>query len=264
MLPKNHNRRCTFIRGAKNGVAIPRLTSQVMYCEILSPEWAGGEEPQPAPECQEGKSKTTPRTEKKVQGKDRGQECPRHTSKVHKQVHTQVPQARSAIKTAHLSFRNTRVPGGILVSKAKPSFVHRHSLSLAASFVLAMWIVLYLHSDPRTHLGSFFGNAIADWTGLVVMILATKYMYEKGSAESRKPPHPLLRPIPEFLRDHSLTVFLLVTGAIWVKAYLAVDSEGKWGQVVGNIVSEWTQIIGTVLFTKALMETKSKESKHGR
>jgi hypothetical protein len=35
----------------------------------------------------------------------------------------------------------------------------------------------------------------------------------------------------------------------------------KWGQVVGNIVSEWTQIFGLVILTKSLMETHSKESK---
>jgi len=26
--------------------------------------------------------------------------------------------------------------------------------------------------------------------------------------------------------------------------YLKMDSEGKWGQVTGNIVSEWTQLLG--------------------
>jgi hypothetical protein len=86
-------------------------------------------------------------------------------------------------------------------------------------------------------------------------------LYERGSAESRKPPHPLLRPIPEAIRDHSLTIFLLVTGAVWVFVYTRMDSEAKWGEVVGNIVSEWTQIIGTVLLTKKLTESKSKESK---
>jgi len=39
------------------------------------------------------------------------------------------------------------------------------------------------------------------------------------------------------------------------------DSESKWGQVVGNIVSEWTQILGVVLLTKKLVEVGSKESK---
>jgi hypothetical protein len=38
-----------------------------------------------------------------------------------------------------------------------------------------------------------------------------------------------------------------------------MDSESKWGQVVGNIVSEWTQILGLVLMTKRLMEAGSKE-----
>lgn len=33
------------------------------------------------------------------------------------------------------------------------------------------------------------------------------------------------------------------------------------GQVVGNIVSEWTQILGLVLLTKRLLETGSKETK---
>ena len=54
--------------------------------------------------------------------------------------------------------------------------------------ILILWIVLYVVSDPKTHWGSFFGNAIADWSGVVVTILATKYLYEKGSKESRKPP----------------------------------------------------------------------------
>jgi hypothetical protein len=40
--------------------------------------------------------------------------------------------------------------------------------------VLALWFVLYLPADPKSHLGSFFGNAIADWTGVVITILATK------------------------------------------------------------------------------------------
>jgi hypothetical protein len=39
-----------------------------------------------------------------------------------------------------------------------------------------------------------------------------------------------------------------------------MDSEAKWGQVVGNIVSEWTQIFSLVLMTKVLIEPRSKES----
>ena len=40
-----------------------------------------------------------------------------------------------------------------------------------------------------------------------------------------------------------------------------MNSEGKWGEVVGNMVSEWTQLLGLVLLTKRLIEDKSKESR---
>ena len=112
--------------------------------------------------------------------------------------------------------------------KHKSRFVHRHSLSIAAIAILVSWIVLYAISDPKTHLGSFFGNAIADWSGVVVMVFATKHLYEKGSAESRRPPKLALGPILERLRDHSLTIFLLVTGIGWIALYVKLDSEGKW------------------------------------
>lgn len=143
----------------------------------------------------------------------------------------------------------------------KSSSLHHHSLTIAAVIILVTWICLYVVSSPSTHLGSFFGNAIADWTGTVVMILATKYLYEKGSAESRRLPKTVLSPALEWLRDHSLSIFLLITGAAWVIAYAKMDSEGKWGQVVGNIVSEWTQISGVVIMTKRLIERHSKESR---
>ena len=39
-----------------------------------------------------------------------------------------------------------------------------------------------------------------------------------------------------------------------------MDANGKTGQVVGNIVSEWTQVLGLVVMTKYLGETRSKES----
>ena len=142
------------------------------------------------------------------------------------------------------------------------SFVREHSLSIASTFILCLWIVLYRFSDAGTHLGSFFGNAIADWTGVVVTVLATKFMYEKGSAESRSPhPEHWLSPVRNLLRDHSLTIFLLITGIGWIVLYIHSNSEAKWGQVVGNIVSEWTQIFGLILLTKRLIEKGSKESK---
>lgn len=141
------------------------------------------------------------------------------------------------------------------------SFFHRHSLSIVSTLILLCWIALYIHSDPSTHWGSFFGNAIADWSGLVVTVLATKIMYETGSAESRKPPHRLLAPAWEFLQEHSLSIFLIITGAVWVVLFARSEPNSKWGQVVGNIVSEWTQIFGLVILTKKLIETHSKESR---
>ena len=142
----------------------------------------------------------------------------------------------------------------------KRSFIRQHSLSIASASILILWIGLYSVSSPGTHVGSFFGNAIADWPGVVVMIFATKYLYEKGSAESRRLPRNLLSPVRERLRDHSLSIFLVVTGIGWVALYASMDSEAKWGQVVGNVVSEWTQIFGLVLLTKRLIERHSKES----
>jgi len=146
-------------------------------------------------------------------------------------------------------------------NKEDEGFFRKHSLSFTVAAVLIALVLLYRGADEKTHIGSFFGNAIADWTGFLVVVLGTKHMYEKGSAESRQPPHPLFRVIPEAIRDHSLTIFLVATGMVWVLVYLKLDSEAKWGEVVGNIVSEWTQILGTVLLTKKLTEAKSKESK---
>jgi hypothetical protein len=141
------------------------------------------------------------------------------------------------------------------------TFFERHGLTIVTGSILLLWIVLYSVSDQKRHIGSFFGNAIADWTGVVVMVLATKHMYERGSEESKEPPKQLRHRMLHVLREHSLTVFLLLTGVGWVLLYAHADSESKWGQVAGNIVSEWTQIIGTVLLTKKLVEIGSKESK---
>ena len=143
----------------------------------------------------------------------------------------------------------------------KKGFLAQHSLSIVAIALLLLWVAFYSASDPSTHLGSFFGNAIADWTGVVVTVVATKYMYEKGSAESRQPSRHFLSPLFEKLRNHSLTIFLIITGIGWALVYARMDSETRWGQVVGNIVSEWTQLLGLVLLTKELFEARSKESR---
>ena len=142
----------------------------------------------------------------------------------------------------------------------KKSFLAQHSLSIACVAVLILWIALYMVSDPKTHWGSFFGNAIADWSGVVVTVIATKYLYERGSSESRKPPPSLRGSAWEIIRDHSLTLFLLITGLGWIVAYKHADPQSKWGQVAGNVVSEWTQILALVIMTKRLIETHSKES----
>jgi len=145
-------------------------------------------------------------------------------------------------------------------SLTQNSFLQKHSLSLTALGIVALLIALYSRSNPSTHWGSFFGNAIADWSGVLVTVLMTKHLYEKGSAESKRPKSKVLSATLEFLYEHSLTLFLLITGLGWVLAFKAMDPNSKWGQVVGNIVSEWTQILGLVLITKRLMEIGSKES----
>ena len=150
--------------------------------------------------------------------------------------------------------------GKVRPHRRRYSFVREHSLSIASASILVLWICLYSIFGPKSHIGSFFGNAIADWSGVVVMVFATKYLYEKDSTESRRLPRGLLSPFRQRLRDHSLSVFLILTGIAWVVLYMSMDSEAKWGQVVGNIVSEWTQIIGLVLLTKRLIERRSKES----
>lgn len=140
-------------------------------------------------------------------------------------------------------------------------FWKRHSLSLSAAGVLLLWFVLYLNADPKSHAGSFFGNAIADWVGVVVTILATKWFFEKGSRESRQPRRIYRSKFLEFLHEHSLTIFLFLTGIGWLFLFFRVDPESKWGTVVSNITSEWSQQIGLVVLTKRLIERGSKESR---
>ena len=67
----------------------------------------------------------------------------------------------------------------------RSSFVHRHSLSLTTAAILVLWTILYVYANPNTHLGSFYGNAIADWSGVLVTVLATKYLYEKDQRKAQ-------------------------------------------------------------------------------
>jgi hypothetical protein len=139
-------------------------------------------------------------------------------------------------------------------------FFYHHSLGIVSVGMLALWIVLYLPSDPSTHLGAFYGNAIADWSGSVVIILGTKYLLEAQSAESRPVHGRLNNPVLDFLWRHSLLIFIGVTGIGWAVLFWKMDCNSKWGQVVGNIVSEWGQMGGLVFLTKRLVEKGSKES----
>ena len=56
-------------------------------------------------------------------------------------------------------------------------------------------------------------------------------------------------------------VWFLLTGLAWFVLYARMDANSKWGQVVGNICSEWVQTLGLVLLTKKLIERNSRESR---
>src|ERR1700692_4735809 len=112
-------------------------------------------------------------------------------------------------------------------SRTSQLFLRKHSLSIAAFTVVILLIVLYHWSNPSTHIGSFFGNAIADWSGVFVTIVMTKFLYEKGSAESKQPKGILPSKAVEFLREHSLTIFLVITGIGWIVAFRGVDRGSK-------------------------------------
>ncbi len=139
-------------------------------------------------------------------------------------------------------------------------FLHEHSLGIVSLLLLTLWIVLYCFCDPDSHLGAFFGNAIADWSGSVVIIYGTKYLLEAHSAESKKVKRRLHNHVLDFLHRHSLLIFLGLTGVGWAILFWKMQVNSKWGQVVGNIVSEWLQMSGLVFLTKRLIEKGSKES----
>lgn len=138
--------------------------------------------------------------------------------------------------------------------------LREHGLSIAAIGILTLWFVLYCVSDPKTHWGQFFGNAIADWSGSVVIILGTKFLLERGSKESNKVGRKF-GGFAGFLHAHSLLIFLGVTGIGWALLFWRSDTDSKWGQVYGNILSEWIQMAGLVYLTKSLIERGSTESK---
>jgi hypothetical protein len=139
------------------------------------------------------------------------------------------------------------------------TFLQQHSLSLIVAGILALWIALYRSADPQTHIGAFYGNAIADWTGTLVIVVLTKFFFEKGSKESRAPRPRGRSRFAHFCWRHSLTIVLVISGVAWAVAFARMDPNGKTGQVIGNIVSEWTQVLGLVVITKYAHEVGSKE-----
>lgn len=92
----------------------------------------------------------------------------------------------------------------------------------------------------------------------MVLILGTKFFYEIGSKESRPLRGHSANPALEFLREHSLLIFIGVTGIGWTLLFLKMKPDGHWGQVVGNLVSEWGQMAGLVFLTKRLVEVGAK------
>jgi len=56
-------------------------------------------------------------------------------------------------------------------------------------------------------------------------------------------------------------MFIVVTEIGWAFLFVWMIAESKWGQVVGNILTEWVQMAGLVFLTKRLIEIGSKESR---
>lgn len=142
--------------------------------------------------------------------------------------------------------------------QSKREFLRDHGLSIATISILVLWIVLYCVSNEKTHLGAFFGNAIADWSGSVVIILGTKFLIERGSTQSKQRRAPR-QGLWGLLYEHSLLLFLAITAIGWGLAFWRSDPNSKWGQVLGNVLSEWIQMGGLVFLTKRLVERGSKE-----
>ena len=146
-------------------------------------------------------------------------------------------------------------------SRRAAEFLKYHSLSIASIGILILWLALYTRSSPDTHWGAFFGNAIADWSGSVVLIIGTKFLIEVGSAESRTVHGHWKNAAMNFLHRHSLLLFLFISGAGWVWLYSRLNAGSKWGQVVASLTSEWIQMAGLVFLTKELLERGSRESR---
>jgi hypothetical protein len=143
--------------------------------------------------------------------------------------------------------------------ESKKPRIARHSLTIVAAAFLALWLCGYFWLTPESRLSAFCGNAIADWSGSLMIILGTKFFYEIGSSESRPVRSRSRNRLWELLREHSLLIFVGLTGLIWLVLFRRMNPDSKWGQVVGNLLSEWVQMAGLVFLTKRLVEIGSKE-----
>jgi hypothetical protein len=140
----------------------------------------------------------------------------------------------------------------------------RHSLSLTVFAFVILWTVLYFKGDPNTHRGAFYGNAIADWTGTLIILLVTQFLHERGSTESRPFEDRAKTPFTRFLVCHSLSLFLgacCLGAGLW---FWHADPNSKWGAVAGNLLSQFVQLLGLVLLTKKLFDSVSRGKKKQR
>jgi len=83
------------------------------------------------------------------------------------------------------------------------AFFHRHALSAVAGAVMLLWVVLYFPANPDTHWGSFFGNAIADWSGVVATVICTRILYERGSPDCKRRIIHEKNPIVRWIKTHT-------------------------------------------------------------
>ncbi len=148
--------------------------------------------------------------------------------------------------------------------KARDSFLYKHSLSIISSAILLIWIVLYFPANPDTHWGSFFGNAIADWSGVVASVICTRILYERGNPDCEPRHFRRQNPVLYWIKTHSLTMFFGLTLLVWIYVFAHMSATSKWGQVVGNVVSEWTQILGAIWLTKRFIEGSSLRDRRRR
>lgn len=57
---------------------------------------------------------------------------------------------------------------------------------LLGAMVLAL-LLTYWRADPATHLGSFYGNAAADWLGSFVTVVATTFSTREARRTAEYP-----------------------------------------------------------------------------